>query len=221
MSTVRNYRLTLIFLVGVSLPFLFWLGAGSFTDSEPPFPREQYPVFDGIEWGASSSEILEHVQRYDTGSVSREAVFPQREPSGTKIMVRKVQKHGDTVDVGYVVHPERGLVKGFYFSRFDRGDDCRRVFDDYVSSIDEKVGKHKVADGENNQLDVPFCYSVLVGKAKKYSQWKTPEGLTITMVLGGENAKRRVRVFFETRAFYEWKKRVEGGGGFPGGSLFS
>lgn len=201
---------TLVFLCGLALPFLLWVVGSSLQEPRASFPRKTYSSFEGVEWGTPPSEVLDRVNRSGTVSIQREPVFPNETPSGTKLTIKNRRRNGDTVDVGYVFHPDRGLVKGFYFARFDRGDDCRTVFNRYYTSINQKIGEHNLREGENNQLDVPFCYAVLVGKAEKYAQWKTPEGLTVTMIVGGERSKRRVRVFFETSAFYEWKRALDG-----------
>lgn len=207
---ISKWKLLILFFVGLTLPFLLWFVATNLPQSNPAFPEEHYSSFEGIKWGSPPSKVLRRTNRSETLTIQREEVFPNQTPSGTKLTIKKLQRHGDTIDVGYVFHPERGLVKGFYFSRFDRGDDCRKVYERYYNSINQRIESYEVRKGEKNQLDVPFCYAVLVGKAKKYAQWKTPEDLTVTMILGGKNAKRRVRVFFETSAFYDWKQKLAG-----------
>lgn len=177
------------------------------TDSPHNFPEKHIDQFAGIEWGTSPERVL---SRYPEEKIDSTKMYPKTNTVGKRVVVSDYSMDGDTVDIGFVFHPESGLVKGYYYAHFGRGDDCLRIYEKFSDAIDNEIKQFKTRSDKTNQLEVPFCYATLVGKALKHSQWKTPEGLIVTMILGGEKSKRRVRVFYETPAFYAWQNRLGG-----------
>lgn len=193
-----------IILIAMGLGGYFYL---SNTRPAEDFPENHFNKFAGVEWGTSPEGLL---SRYPEDKIDSSKMYPETNTAGRRVVVSDYSMDGDTVDIGFVFHPELGLVKGFYYAHFGRGKDCLRVYEKFSEPINDKIGRYRTSKDQYNKLDVPFCYAVLVGKALKHSQWKTPEDLVITMILGGEKSKRRVRVFYETPAFYKWTSEIRG-----------
>lgn len=200
MAMKINVKLVSILFI---LPLFFLSSCNQSTE-------EKIDNFSGMRWGVSSAIVSTRYRKMDFQSKDERVIFPERTYSGVEKKFFGININGDTMDVSFIFHPSKGLVKGYRVINFGDGKDCVLTYKKYRNQIIEKytlTEEELIRKGKQNNLDLPFCSSVLVGQAFWWHRWKDKHGNQATMILGGERSKRNVTVLVESHDFIQWKQR--------------
>lgn len=138
--------------------------------------KQEHPVikeFAGLPWGASEQQIREKFGEPITRQ-SNPGILRGR---GTILAYRGGKPFFDRdVPMFFMLHPEEGLVKGYYqvsLSTFE--GDCR----DVIRTIERRLRKRypgiKPWKGKQNESNMDFCRAQRQGKAGMRMVWEDPK----------------------------------------------
>jgi hypothetical protein len=186
------------------------LGAGGYLVlNNKPTSKNIIKGFEGLAWFSSSNQIIQQYGEPIYPSQNADYSPLQKQFNGQELLYPNRTRYGEDVSVGFVVHPDYGLVKGYYFVRFGSGRDCLRTSLSVLRDVRSRYDLRKLDGGLRNQSGYRFCYAVLTGQAKGYIQLVDQRGTLVTFTLGGELSRQRLLVQVEHPVFYDLMNNEE------------
>lgn len=183
--------------VGLYLALLLLPTAGSAQDSVWPGGADAPGPFagiDGLRWGADRAAITALWGEPDR-------VDEVAEGTATALLYADTTVAGERANVGFLMHPERGLVRGQVLFPYRGGEDCWRLFTkvrELVSaSAPDRDPKVRIDRGPE---DLSFCTAFQLGAAEARALWTDPgSGGRIALMLDLEAGAARLS--YESPAF--------------------
>lgn len=127
--------------------------------------------------------------------------------------------------MGFLVHPDSGLVRGLYLLPYGSGDDCQRLYAKFRDAVGRTLGD---LEGEESMInrteDLDFCTAFQLGQARARSVWRdTARGGRAWLRL--DRSADLLRVSYESPAFERLREHTRrrgpdewlGGDGGAGG----
>jgi len=121
--------------------------------------------FGSVPWGSGRAAVMSAWGVPDTirsvpDLASDALIYADRSIAGEKGMA------------GFLVHPERGLIRGMYMLPYGEGSDCRRLYDRVRAAMDAAIERPPVAETVRNGAgDLDFCTAFQLGQAEARAAW--------------------------------------------------
>ena len=108
---------------------------------------------------------------------------------------------GETGAMGFLVHPDSGLVRGLYLLPYGSGDDCQRLYIKFREAMGRSLGRLQGRESMINQTDdLDFCTAFQLGQARAQTVWKDSVRDTRAWIRLDRSAGS-LRVSYESRTY--------------------
>lgn len=157
--------------------------------------------FGGLDWGSDRADVEARWGPPDTvrgvNSLRAEALIY----AGRSIL-------GEEGAMGFLVHPDSGLVRGLYLVPYGKGSDCQRLYSKFRDAIRRTLGGLEGEESRANRAkDLDFCTAFQLGSARAHTVWRdTARGTRAWVRL--DRSVGALRVSFESRAFSHLRERA-------------
>lgn len=111
---------------------------------------------------------------------------------------------GEQVKQMFLVHPVKGLIKGYYWIPFGKGRDCLTTYNKVLSALKKLYPEIEPSIHKRNKSGKPFCQAQAEGKAGAFSTFEDPySNNTISLLL--EAGEKNIGLHYETNEFLKHK----------------
>lgn len=167
----------------------------------PDSGRARINGFAGLDWGVGRGSIQ---SRWGVPDTVR--AVPSLDSEALIYADRSVL--GEDGSMGFLVHPDSGLVRGMYLLAYGRRNDCRRLYGKFRDAITRTLGG---LEGEETRAstaeDLDFCTAFQLGRARARTVWRdTTRGARAWIRL--DRQAGALRVSFESPAFRALRSRA-------------
>lgn len=150
--------------------------------------------FGGLGWGSARATVEERWGPPDT-------VRRVRSLRAEALIYADRSVLDEQGAMGFLVHPDSGLVRGLYLLPYEGGDDCRRLYVKFRDAVGRALGDLEGEESRANRTeDLEFCTAFQLGRAMAQTVWRdTARGSRVWVRL--DRGAGAVRVSYESPAF--------------------
>lgn len=158
--------------------------------------------FGGLDWGSGRAAIEERWGAPDT-------VRPVRSLRSEALIYTDRSILEERGSMGFLVHPDSGLVRGLYLLPYRGGSDCERLYEKFRGAVGRTLGGLRGEESRVNRAeDLDFCTAFQLGRAMAQTVWRdTARGGRVWMRL--DRSVGALRVSFESPPFRGLRARAQ------------
>lgn len=164
----------------------------------PAGVQEVHPFegFGGLEWGVDRAAVVQSWGEPDRTDELEGS-------TATAVVYANAVLAGEDASLGFLVHPEEGLIRGQALFPYGEGEDCSRLYSKIRDLVDAALPEHEPTTRfERGPDDLTFCTAFQIGAASARAAWTDPDSdARVTLML--DLPTGTARLSYESPAFGE------------------
>lgn len=187
-----------LWAIAVALLFLVPAAGTAQAALWPAGMEDVHPFegFGGLAWGVDRAAVVQTWGEPDrTDDLEGSAA--------TAVVYANAVLAGEDASLGFLVHPEEGLIRGQALLPYGEGEDCSRLYAKIRDLVDAALPAQEVTSRvERGPNDLTFCTAFQIGAASARAAWTDPDSdARVTLML--DLPTGTVRLSYESPAFAE------------------